>query len=656
MGSEREPTYEELEAEVERLRGEVATLRGRAALEPRPFVVPPELHELFEHAREQVGRYFDEIHLDPGNGTIEVGEERYVLVRAAALSFNTLDALRDLYADRDPDEALSIARNLLFDIAHIIGLNDARAFHARLGLEQPLERLAAGPVHFSHTGWALVEILPDSRPTADEDYYLVYNHPFSFEADAWLRAEQRPDFPVCIMNAGYSSGWCEESFGMPLTAVEISCRARGDETCTFIMAPPHRIEEHLARYHARVSPTHPVSYDIPTYFDRRTARHLHEALMQSQKLEAIGTLAGGVAHDLNNILAVILGLASALEVRLSPEDAMAHDLGAIAAACRKGRELTSNLLGFAHRDARARRKLSVNRLVREVIALLQRTIAKGITIETDLESELGVIEGEPGQLNLLLVNLALNAAHAMGDGGRLTIRTSNVTLGREALAGRPELVPGPYVRLEMTDTGAGMSRDVQARAFEPFFTTKPRGEGTGLGLTMVQSAVKGHGGRVTVESGPGRGTRVTVDLPALEPGRARVDTTPPRGIRNLKHEGSGTVLLVEDEAMMRASGMRMLETLGYQVLVAEHGQVAVELFRSHHKDIDIVILDLIMPTMDGPETFHRLKQLDPQVRILLTSGYARAGQLDPLILGAAGFLQKPYDIDQLADKLTEALA
>jgi len=660
---DREPSYEWLKARVAELERELAgkirpsagqnheTRRTRQMGDA--FVVPERFRPLFEQAQRDVGSYFEQIQFNPDRGTIEVGDQRYLLVRAPALSYHLLNALVSLYADRGEEQALSIGRNLLFDIAHIIGRNDARSFHERTGLQEPLARLAAGPLHFSHTGWARVEILPESAPSTDDDYVLIYNHPSSFEADAWLRARQRPTRPVCVMNAGYSSGWCEESYGFPLSAVEISCRALGDPTCTFVMAPPHRIEEHIARHHSHfvADPSRP-HYDIPTYFDREKAHQLHEALMQSQRLEAIGTLAGGVAHDLNNILAVIMGLSSTVQVRLDRNSFLLPDIEAIASACRKGRDLTSNLLGLAHRGDPARKQISLNRSVEKVRSLLQRTLPKGIRISVDLDPDLERIEAESGQINHLLVNLALNAAHAMGPGGELLFRTRNVVLDRAATA-QNHLMPGSYVRLDVIDDGAGMETEVQRRAFEAFFTTKPAGEGTGLGLTMVQSTVRAHGGQIQLESVPGRGTRVIIDLPAQGVGRDR-DTTPPRGIVH-PARGSGTVLLVDDEAMMRASTMRMLETLGYHTLLADNGLVALDVYREHRGEICMVILDLVMPTLDGCETFHRLKELDADVRVLLTSGYARAKSMDAMISSSVGFLQKPYDIEQLARKLSQAL-
>ena len=182
--------------------------------------------------------------------------------------YDFLNTIKNLYADRGEDKALLFGKNFLFDIAHVIGMNDAKNFHAKMGLTDPIAKLSAGPVHFAYSGWAFVDILPESSPSQDENYFLTYHHPFSFEADSWIKAGKKSDFPVCIMNAGYSSGWCEESFGISLTAVEIACKAKGDDNCTFIMAPPHKIEEHIERYMNKIPSDvkKKMVYDIPTFF------------------------------------------------------------------------------------------------------------------------------------------------------------------------------------------------------------------------------------------------------------------------------------------------------------------------------------------------------------------------------------------------------
>jgi len=224
--------------------------------------VPEAFRPLFEQAEGYVRGYFDSLAMDPKQGTITIGGERYVLVRATSLSVNILEQIRDMYPGLNKAEAWDAAARVLFDLAHTIGRNDAEAFHRATGVTDPIAKLSTGPVHFAHTGWAFVDILPESKPSPDDDYYLIYDHPHSFEADAWVAARDRTDHCVCFMNAGYSAGWCEQSFGVELRTREILCRARGDEYCRFIMAPPGRLDDHIRAY-ARAHPEEELAAITP---------------------------------------------------------------------------------------------------------------------------------------------------------------------------------------------------------------------------------------------------------------------------------------------------------------------------------------------------------------------------------------------------------
>lgn len=252
--------------------------------------VPKQFEPLFEKAQATVGKYFSEIDKDPSRGTIEIFGERYILVRAASMSIDFFDIVSELYEDKGKIEAFNIARQLLFDMAHAIGKQDAKKFSQKLNLKDPVEKLSAGPVHFSHTGWAFVDIFPESRPAPDESYYLIYDHPFSFESDAWLKANRKSDSPVCIMNAGYSSGWCEESFGVTLVAAEIMCKAKGDEVCRFIMAPPSKIEGYIREYLKKEPKLAKkiTTYEIPGFFKMRQLEEEREK--ERAALEAVNKL------------------------------------------------------------------------------------------------------------------------------------------------------------------------------------------------------------------------------------------------------------------------------------------------------------------------------------------------------------------------------
>jgi two-component system cell cycle sensor histidine kinase/response regulator CckA len=382
---------------------------------------------------------------------------------------------------------------------------------------------------------------------------------------------------------------------------------------------------------------------------------LEEQLYQSQKMEAVGRLAGGVAHDMNNILTAIMGSVEALGMEMEKAGTAAQDIQNILNACRKGSNLTRNLLGFARKGKYQKEYVSLNDAARRVHELLKHTISKKVVIETSLDTELDLVEGDSSQLESALMNICINASDAMDGEGRLSISTENVVLDGITEGTASGLKPGNYVKLKVSDTGAGMDRETQARAFEPFFTTKPKGEGTGLGLSMVYGVVTNHGGTVTIGSEPGIGTEVMILLPKLErrsrpSQQERVRKTPS------SIPGRGCVLLVDDEKVALNSTYRLLEKMGYKVFLAGNGVEALKIFKDNKKHIDVVLLDLIMPQMDGPETFEELKKVDSNVRVLLVSGYSMDDKVEELLKkGAAGFLKKPFDGMELSTALKRAL-
>jgi two-component system cell cycle sensor histidine kinase/response regulator CckA len=394
---------------------------------------------------------------------------------------------------------------------------------------------------------------------------------------------------------------------------------------------------------------------VETTQDVTEQRNIEDQLRQSQKMEAIGHLAGGVAHDMNNILAAIMGSASALGMELAGSGDASDDIENILEACRKGAQLTQNLLGFARKGKYIRENISLNEAVKRVNQLLKHNLSKKIIFKTDLDMELDLIEGDLNQIENALMNLCINALDAMEDRGEIAILTRNTIIEGSPRKTFGDLPPGRYVKLQVKDTGLGMDFETKARAFDPFFTTKPQGEGTGLGLSMVWGVVKNHGGVVTIDSRLGSGTTMTIFLPAARQVKTLQDEEKFAGVASAV-PGRGGILLVDDEEVIQNTVQRMLEKLGCWVFLAKNGQEALQVFEEKRDRIDLVFLDMIMPVMDGSETFNELRKLDPNVKILLSSGFTKDAMVDNLLgHGAWGFIAKPFDIDQLDAELKRIL-
>ncbi|MDT4988013.1 MAG: hypothetical protein QOI74_2107, partial [Micromonosporaceae bacterium] len=369
-------------------------------------------------------------------------------------------------------------------------------------------------------------------------------------------------------------------------------------------------------------------------------------LQRTQRLESLGQLAGGIAHDFNNLVAVILNYAAfvteeATEAGLST---IVNDAEQIIRAGQRGAELTHQLLAFARREVVRPRVLDLNQAVTDVEQMLRRSIGGHITLVTRLATDLPATTADPGQLEQVLVNLAVNGRDAMPGGGQLTIDTGVRTVDADYVVARPNLNPGRYARLRVSDTGAGMPRDVVDRAFEPFFTTKASGDGTGLGLATVYGIVTQAGGDVSIQSEVGMGTTITILLPTT-------DSEPTEVIEDLVVAGEvhgETILVVEDEPALRQVVHRMLSTAGYQVLAAEDGPSAFDQAMRHEGRIDLILTDVVMPHMLGTDLARQLAELPGESVVLYMSGYARPvlashGTLDSDV----HLLEKPFTRRQL---------
>jgi len=392
---------------------------------------------------------------------------------------------------------------------------------------------------------------------------------------------------------------------------------------------------------------------VYTVRDLTNQSRLEEQLAQSQKMDAVGQLAGGVAHDFNNILTVIMSYSSLLISDFEDNDPRREDVQEISNAATRASGLTSQLLAFSRKQLLEPRVISVNSVVIGLEKLLRRLIGEDIDLATTLEPDLFLIHADPGQLEQVLINLAVNARDAMPEGGRLHITTSNTELFTGHTDGRLAAAPGEYIMVAVTDTGTGMTREVQNRVFEPFFTTKLQGKGTGLGLSTVYGIVKQSGGDVWIYSEPGHGTTFKVYFPRVTDREADVVV---REETETALGGTETVLIVEDDASLRALSARILEGNGYTVLLARNGLEALAIAGGHDGHIDLVASDVVMPKMNGRPLVEKLLESRPEMRVLFMSGYTddevmRRGVID----GRTAFLQKPFTPAQFAKKVRDVL-
>ena len=378
-------------------------------------------------------------------------------------------------------------------------------------------------------------------------------------------------------------------------------------------------------------------------------KNMEASLQQAQKMEAIGTLAGGIAHDFNNLLMGIQGSNSLMMMDTDPYHSYYDHLENIEQCVKRATNLTRQLLGYARGGKYEVKPIDVNQIIRTISDMFGRT-KKEIFITTEYQNDTWTVDADHTQIEQVLLNLLVNSSQAMPRGGSLYLKTENVLLSRP-LVSHHNVPPGRYVKIIVKDTGCGMEESIRRRVFEPFFSTKQRGEGTGLGLASTYGIIRNHGGFITVDSIKDLGTTFTLFLPASQ--KKAVEDHP---ARQQIFSGSGKVLLVDDEDMMLVVGRKMLEKLGYSVLTADTGQRAIDLFNRHRGQIKLVILDMIMPDLSGSDTFDRLKEIDPSIKVLLSSGYSIDGQARQILdRGCNGFIQKPFDLQAFSEKIRHML-
>jgi signal transduction histidine kinase len=482
------------------------------------------------------------------------------------------------------------------------------------------------------------------------------------------------------MDAAGKLGWSEETFrifgraqgGSPPTFEEFLTDVQVDDRDTVrafvegLAANPgerqveYRVTAHdgetrvvLQRSGVLLGPDGGPLRVVGTIQDITELRELEQRLLQSQKMDSIGRLAGGVAHDFNNLLTAILGYAELLEGALGKDPRLVEHVRQVRAAGERAAELTSQLLAFARRQIVQPRIVDLNQMLREVERLLRRLLGETIELGISPAASLGTVRIDPGRFEQVLVNLAVNARDAMPAGGTLTLETLDVLLDEEYARQHPGVVPGRYVLLAVSDTGVGMDARTQARVFEPFFTTKPAGRGTGLGLSMVYGIVRQAGGHIWLYSELGRGTTFKIYLPRAEEGAtaeaAAREPAPAAG-------GAETILLVEDEAVVRRMAADSLAALGYRVLVAADGAEAVELADRHAGDLHLVVTDVILPKRSGPSVAEHVLSRRPEAKVLFVSGYTANAIVHQGVLDeGVRFLAKPFTPGALGRKVREVL-
>jgi len=391
---------------------------------------------------------------------------------------------------------------------------------------------------------------------------------------------------------------------------------------------------------------------VGAFFDITAQKRMEEQLRQSEKMKAIGQLAGGVAHDFNNQLSGIMGYAEMLVARLD-DKTLREYAECIQRASRRSADLTRDLLAFSRKGKMLSVHVNIHKAIEEVVAILQHSLDKRIEIKINFKANPATIMGDPSQIQNVLLNLAINARDAMPTGGELVFSTENVKAGESRMGeGFPENLRGRCLKISISDTGIGMDKETVKHIFEPFFTTKEIGKGTGMGLPSAYGTVQNHHGAINVSSELGRGTVFSIYFPLVDD-KAEQEIAEKLGTAPAME---ANIMLVEDEELVRGMEVRILDSLGYKTIVCKDGAEAVEIYRKTWKSIDLVILDLIMPRMNGRETFLSIRKINPDVKVIVSSGFSIDGEAQCIIdMGAKGFIQKPFNIAELDKSIKDVL-
>ncbi|TDU66452.1 PAS domain S-box-containing protein [Prosthecobacter fusiformis] len=394
-------------------------------------------------------------------------------------------------------------------------------------------------------------------------------------------------------------------------------------------------------------------YILSINTDISERKRMEQQFLRAQRMESIGTLAGGIAHDLNNVLAPIMMSIELLKMDERDRTRL-NILTTIEASAQRGADMVKQVLSFARGLETQQMNIETSQLLREIEKISQETFNKSIEIRSDIAADLWHVEGDPTQLHQVLINLCVNARDAMAHGGRLTITAKNVNLDAAYEAANMEAQKGPYVRIQVEDTGIGMKPEIQERIFEPFFTTKELGKGTGLGLSTTLAIIKSHGGFIRVHSEPGHGTRFRVYLPAA-PNEAAVSVPMPEA--ELPRGHGECILVVDDESAVRQITQQTLLAFGYRVLLAADGSEAIAIYASRHQEITAVITDMMMPEMDGPAVIRVIKRMNPKVKIIAASGLNAHSMLARATAGGVNhFIPKPYTAEILLNTVHSVLS